>query len=111
MKIEIRKPTENEKKAASSWPIWTKEVSSFPWRYVDSRLQIAGMTEGYTGSLNIYVFTAARSGGMNSGIAGNTGNVWNYTPAGRREIPRIIYKDACRAPVSLSTATYKGNCP
>ena len=33
MKIEIRKPTENEKKAASSWPIWTKEVSSFPWHY------------------------------------------------------------------------------
>ncbi|PIU19338.1 MAG: cupin, partial [Elusimicrobia bacterium CG08_land_8_20_14_0_20_59_10] len=33
MKIEIRKPTENERKAASSWPIWTKEVSSFPWHY------------------------------------------------------------------------------
>jgi len=33
MKIEIRKPTENEKKAASSWPIWTKEASSFSWHY------------------------------------------------------------------------------
>jgi len=33
MKIEVRKPTENEKKEASAWPVWTKEVSSFPWHY------------------------------------------------------------------------------
>ena len=33
MKIEVRKPAENEKKTASSWPIWTKEVSVFPWHY------------------------------------------------------------------------------
>lgn len=33
MKIEVRKPDGNEQKAASSWPIWTKEVSSFPWHY------------------------------------------------------------------------------
>lgn len=33
MKIEVRKPTENEKKTASSWPVWTKEVSTFPWHY------------------------------------------------------------------------------
>ena len=35
MKIEVRKPTENERKEASSWPIWSKEVSSFPWRYAE----------------------------------------------------------------------------
>jgi len=33
MKIEVRKPAENEKKTASSWPVWTKEVSTFPWHY------------------------------------------------------------------------------
>ncbi|MFA6318934.1 MAG: cupin domain-containing protein, partial [Elusimicrobiota bacterium] len=33
MKIEVRKPTEEEEKRASSWPIWTKEASSFPWTY------------------------------------------------------------------------------
>ncbi|MBI4678935.1 MAG: cupin domain-containing protein [Elusimicrobia bacterium] len=36
MAIQVRKPTEDEKKKASSWPIWTKEVSSFPWRYDSS---------------------------------------------------------------------------
>lgn len=33
MKPEIRKPTEQEKKEAGDWPIWTKEVSEFPWEY------------------------------------------------------------------------------
>jgi len=33
MKIQVRKPTEAEKKSASQWPIWTKEASSFPWHY------------------------------------------------------------------------------
>ncbi|HAM36051.1 MAG TPA: cupin [Elusimicrobia bacterium] len=33
MKIQVRKPTEDEKKTAASWPIWTKEASSFPWHY------------------------------------------------------------------------------
>jgi uncharacterized protein len=33
MSVEIRKPTEAEKREASSWPIWTKEVSEFPWHY------------------------------------------------------------------------------
>jgi uncharacterized cupin superfamily protein len=33
MTIEVRKPTEEERKKASSWPIWTKEASCFPWRY------------------------------------------------------------------------------
>jgi uncharacterized cupin superfamily protein len=33
MKIEVRKPTEEEKKLAESWPIWEKEVSEFPWKY------------------------------------------------------------------------------
>ena len=33
MKIEVRKPTEEEKQEASSWGIWEKEVSEFPWQY------------------------------------------------------------------------------
>ncbi|HBB67211.1 MAG: cupin [Elusimicrobia bacterium GWA2_56_46] len=33
MKIEVRKPTEKEREEASSWPVWEKEVSSFPWHY------------------------------------------------------------------------------
>ena len=33
MKPEIRKPTEQEKQAARSWPIWNKEASEFPWEY------------------------------------------------------------------------------
>ncbi len=33
MKPEIRKPTEQERTQARSWPVWTKEVSEFPWEY------------------------------------------------------------------------------
>jgi uncharacterized cupin superfamily protein len=33
MKIEVRKPTEAERKTAAAWPIWTKEESTFPWHY------------------------------------------------------------------------------
>ena len=33
MKIEVRKPADSERKEASSWPVWEKEVSSFPWHY------------------------------------------------------------------------------
>ena len=33
MKIEVRKPTGSEKMEASSWPIWEKEASVFPWHY------------------------------------------------------------------------------
>ena len=33
MKPEIRKPTEQEKQQAKSWPIWNKEASEFPWEY------------------------------------------------------------------------------
>ncbi len=35
MRIEVRKPTEKEKKEAESWEIWKKEVSEFPWEYDD----------------------------------------------------------------------------
>ena len=35
MKIIVRKPAESERKEASSWPIWEKEASSFPWKYED----------------------------------------------------------------------------
>jgi len=35
MKIEVRKPSQAETQEASSWPIWEKEVSSFPWHYDD----------------------------------------------------------------------------
>ncbi len=33
MKPTIKKPTEEEKKEAESWPIWEKEESEFPWEY------------------------------------------------------------------------------
>jgi len=33
MKPEIRKPTDQERREASTWPTWTKEVSEFPWEY------------------------------------------------------------------------------
>ena len=33
MKPEVRKPTDQEKETAQGWPIWTKEVSEFPWEY------------------------------------------------------------------------------
>jgi uncharacterized cupin superfamily protein len=35
MKAKIRKPTEDEKKEAKTWPIWEKEESEFPWEYYD----------------------------------------------------------------------------
>lgn len=35
MRPEIRKPNDEEKSKASSWPIWEKEASEFPWQYDD----------------------------------------------------------------------------
>lgn len=29
----IKKPTQREKEEATSWPIWEKEQSEFPWEY------------------------------------------------------------------------------
>jgi uncharacterized cupin superfamily protein len=47
MKIEVRKPTEAEIKTAESWPVWTKEVSEFPWVYdqVETCLILKGQAE------------------------------------------------------------------
>lgn len=33
MKPTIRKPTDEEKAEAETWPIWEKEISEFPWEY------------------------------------------------------------------------------
>lgn len=33
MKIEVKKPTEEEMKNAENWPMWSKEISEFPWNY------------------------------------------------------------------------------
>ncbi len=33
MKPTVKKPSSKEEKEASSWPIWEKEESSFPWQY------------------------------------------------------------------------------
>jgi len=33
MEPEIRKPTDEEKKLAQSWPVWEKQPSQFPWQY------------------------------------------------------------------------------
>ena len=38
MKIEVRKPTEKEKKEAFVWPVWEKEVSTFPWHYGEKEI-------------------------------------------------------------------------
>lgn len=35
MNIEIRKPTEEEKKMAEGWSTWNKEPSEFYWQYDD----------------------------------------------------------------------------
>lgn len=35
MKIEVRKPTNEEKEAISQEGIWTSEVKTFPWHYDD----------------------------------------------------------------------------
>lgn len=31
--VEIREPSEDDIKRASSWPTWEKEPSAFPWTY------------------------------------------------------------------------------
>jgi uncharacterized cupin superfamily protein len=33
MKMEVRKPTDKDKKEAEGWGIWEKEPSEFPWEY------------------------------------------------------------------------------
>lgn len=33
MKIEVKKPTEEERRRAKSWPTWEKEPSTFSWEY------------------------------------------------------------------------------
>ena len=33
MKPNVKKPTEEERKEAESWPIWEKEKSEFLWEY------------------------------------------------------------------------------
>lgn len=35
MKPIIKKPSEQEKTEAHSWPIWEKKVSEFPWQYTE----------------------------------------------------------------------------
>ena len=38
MKPTIRKPTDEEKQQAQSWPIWEKGVSEFPWEYGEQEI-------------------------------------------------------------------------
>jgi uncharacterized protein len=33
MNPKVKKPTQEEKQEAESWPIWEKEQSDFPWEY------------------------------------------------------------------------------
>jgi uncharacterized cupin superfamily protein len=33
MKVEVRKPTDDERKRAEDWAIWEKDPSTFPWEY------------------------------------------------------------------------------
>ncbi len=47
MKIEVRKPTEEEKQEMKSCGIWEKEASEFPWQYDEKEtcLLIKGKVE------------------------------------------------------------------
>lgn len=36
--MEVRKPTEEEIKEASSWPTWSKEPSEFDWEYGEQEI-------------------------------------------------------------------------
>jgi uncharacterized cupin superfamily protein len=36
MKINVTKPSDQQKTMVKSWPIWQKEVSRFPWEYTES---------------------------------------------------------------------------
>ena len=38
MNPEIKKPTNQEKDEAETWPIWEKEISAFPWEYSNEEL-------------------------------------------------------------------------
>ncbi|MCW4009398.1 MAG: cupin domain-containing protein [Candidatus Bathyarchaeota archaeon] len=33
MKPTVKKPSQEEKQTAQTWPIWEKEESTFPWEY------------------------------------------------------------------------------
>ena len=44
MKIEVRKPTDEEVELFKTYPIWECEPSEFPWTYDDT--EICLMTEG-----------------------------------------------------------------
>ena len=33
MKVEVRKPTGDERRRAEDWAIWEKNPSTFPWEY------------------------------------------------------------------------------
>lgn len=57
--IIIRKPTPSEKIKAETWPIWTKEVSEFPYNYSQTEecLIISGEVEIITKS-KIYHFSS-----------------------------------------------------
>lgn len=35
MDMKVKTPLAEEKAKAQSWPIWTKEISEFPWFYED----------------------------------------------------------------------------
>lgn len=57
--IIIRKPTPSEKSIAETWPIWTKEVSEFPYSYshTEECLIISGDVEIVT-KKKIYHFSS-----------------------------------------------------
>jgi uncharacterized protein len=60
MKIEIRKPTEQELLDAQSWPVWSKEVSGFPWSYAEKEtcLILKGLAEVETSEGEKSIFKA-----------------------------------------------------
>ena len=45
MKIEKKKPSQQEIDMMSSWPIWEKEISEFDWEYDDR--EVCYLLEGH----------------------------------------------------------------
>ena len=47
MKVEVRKPTDDERKEMETCGVWEKEVSEFPWQYDEQEtcLLIDGQVE------------------------------------------------------------------
>lgn len=60
MSIIVRTPTEQEVTLAQTWPVWEKEVSTFPWSYdmQETCLIISGQAEVESSDGEVVTFGA-----------------------------------------------------